>query len=186
MVLKLENISSTVDVATYTKGTSPYQKFASKYDVEIRNVMTTRESEPLNRTTTRTTDNKNSRIGKRTVTFSSKIDVFEITRPTIVEKLDMHMSRADQQAILREISSTIRKIAFDNQFEGVYNDEHNNKLLDELCLKRIVDQQGPERINRIKSALCVILRRQQQHRLSNSSEKETLSSASSPSSCSPR
>lgn len=174
MVLKLENISSTVDVATYRKGTSPYHKRASKYEVEIRNVMMTRESELLNRTSTRTTDNKNSRNGKRTVTFSSKIDVFEVERPTIVEKLDMHMSKADQQAILREISSTIRQLAFENQFQGVYDDERNNALLEELCLKRIIDQQGPERINRIKSALCVILRRQKQHRLSNSSEKETL------------
>mmetsp|Transcript_9535 Transcript_9535/g.28445 ORF Transcript_9535/g.28445 Transcript_9535/m.28445 type:complete len:220 (+) Transcript_9535:313-972(+) len=111
---------------------------------------------------------------KSTVTFSLKDDVFEISQPTIEEKKYMHMSREDQHTILLEISDALRRFASyeQEQDEGLCAfDQYENDIM-ELGLERIVEQQSSDRIQRVKSAICVILQHQRQSQLRHPSKKQ--------------
>eukprot|EP00536_Pseudo-nitzschia_multiseries_P002602 jgi/Psemu1/301459/fgenesh1_kg.35_\ len=116
------------------------------------------------------------KVRKPTVTFSSEIDVFEISRPTVEEKKYMHMTREDQKLIILEISDALRRFASYEQQQQQQGhcscDEHENDLK-ELGLERIVEQQCSDRIDRVKSAICVILQHQRHSQQSrNASEKQ--------------
>ena len=158
MVSKPQLQSSTVAVDSCLKGASSFQELATKYDVGVLNsksaneVLTARAA-----VTTQKNDDKNKRL---CVTFSAKTDVFEISRPTQEEKIEMHMSKEDQKLIIREISTAMRRFDLDESYIG------------DLGLEKIIEQQDLERTKRIKSAICVILQRQRQSRIFDASKDQ--------------
>ncbi|VEU41080.1 unnamed protein product [Pseudo-nitzschia multistriata] len=115
-------------------------------------------------------------IRKPTVTFSSKNDVFEIPRPTNEEKKYMHMSSEDQRKTIVEIADALRRLESYERKQNeasYYADEtqHDDKMIEELGLERIVEQQRSDRLDRVKSAIFVILQRQRQSKILQSSKK---------------
>lgn len=120
------------------------------------------------------TSNNNTR--ESTVTFSSKNDVFEISRPTKKENQNMHMSKEDQKTILLEVSDGLRRFELyeQQQKEDLHTDYQYDKSIEELGLERIVEQQNSERLKRVKSAICVILKRQRQSQLFKSFKKQQM------------
>lgn len=173
-------------VANYLKRASSCEDSATQEREELHNSKKTRESELLDPTTTTTTrlsanSSNSNNTRKPTVTFSSTNDVFEISRPTREEKKYMHMSQGDQHQILLEISEALRREQ--QQQEAFYSytgdhhhcDNNNNNTIEELCLERIVEQQSSDRLERVKSGVCVILQRQrtQSQRFESSSSTNT-------------
>jgi len=172
MVSKPEIQSSTMAVVNYLKRASSFEGCAPKYEMEVHNSKKAREVDTENRSPR--PPKNNNRNGKLTVTFSSKNDVFEISRRTKEEKNDMHMSKEEQQLILREISNAMRRFYCDEpqQQLGVHDDDCNNKCIEDLGLERLVEQQKSERIERVKSAIYVILQCQWQTKIFNSSKNQ--------------
>lgn len=182
MVLKPEIQSSTMAAVNYLKrASSSFDEHVTSYEAEVHNSKKAREFKPtVMAITSRTPNNNNNynnnhRKEKLIVTFSSKDDIFEITRPTKEEKNDMHMSKEDQRLILREISNAIRRFDRDEpqRDDNIHDDDSNNKCIEDLGLERIVEQQDSGRMKRVKSAICVILQRQRQSKLFQASENPT-------------
>lgn len=155
------------------RASSSFDERATKYESGVHNSKKAREVKITSVPTTRTPKN-NNRKEKLIVTFSSKDDIFEITRYTKEEKNEMHMSKEDQRLILREISNAIRRFDCDmpQQHESIHDDDSNNKCIEDLGLERIVEQQDSGRMKRVKSAICVILQRQRQSKLFKSSKNQ--------------
>jgi len=107
----------------------------------------------------------NERKEKLRVRFSSENEVFEITRPTREEKHDMHMSKEDQKLIIRKISNAIHNLRKDDMYSRNSGDDSDNQFIQDLGIQRILQQQEAARIDRVKSAIFVILQRQRQARL---------------------
>lgn len=174
-------------VANYLKRASSCEDSATQEREELHNSKKTRESELLDPTTTTTTrlsanSSNSNNTRKPTVTFSSTNDVFEISRPTREEKKYMHMSQGDQHQILLEISEALRREQQQQEAFYSYTGDHhhcdnnnNNNTIEELCLERIVEQQSSDRLERVKSGVCVILQRQrtQSQRFESSSSTNT-------------
>jgi len=162
MVSKPEIQFSTMAVVEYLKRDSSFDdEYATKFKVNVHNSKKTRIIDNVSALTRRAKQSKTNR--KRTVTFSSKSDVFEIARRTREEKKDMHMSPEDQRLIIRDISIVVSRFKRDEQ------------LIEDLGLDRIVEQQDPKRMERVKSAIFAILQRQRQSKLFPSSKKSTQS-----------
>jgi len=150
--------SSTVAVVDYLKRDSSFEQSAPEYETEVHNSKKARVAETADARTG--ASKNNTRNEKLNVTFSSSNDVFEITRRTDEEKNDMHMSKEDQRFIIRGIVNDIRRFDCDEQ------------LIEERGLERLVEQQASERIERVKSAICVILQRQRQSKLFYTTKKQ--------------
>lgn len=157
MVSKPEIQSSTIAVVEYLKRDSSFEECATKSKVEVYNMNGLTEIQRLNNSTNK----PKIRNRRLTVTFSVKNDVFEIARRNSEEKNDMHMSPEDQRLIIREITKAMR------QFEC---DEESFK---DLGINRLVEQQDPKRIARVRSAILAVLQRQRQSKLFPSSNKMT-------------
>ncbi len=145
----LKRSSSFDDCVTMTEDGIHYTKKAREANVDVS------AASPKN----------NERKEKLSVRFSSENEVFEITRPTQEEKLDMHMSKEDQKLIIQEISDAIHNVHKDNMYSQNLADDSDNKFIQELGIQRILQQQEAARIDRVKSAIFVILQRQRQAKL---------------------
>lgn len=166
----LKRASSCEDSSTYKE--SEEEVHNNKKAREVERVVPQRASRR-----TRTSTNKN----KLTVTFSTKNDVFEISRLNQREKNDVHMSKEDQNLILREILDAMR--SFDSSSEQqqqqgmIYGNvdcrNDNDYDIKELGLERILEQQNSDRLERVKSAICVILQRQRQSQLQLQSQSQS-------------
>ena len=88
----------------------------------------------------------------------------------------MHMSKEDQKTILLEVSDGLRRFELyeQQQKEDLHTDYQYDKSIEELGLERIVEQQNSERLKRVKSAICVILKRQRQSQLFKSFKKQQM------------
>merc|ERR1712207_23498 len=146
-------------VVEYLKRDSASEGYATKSKDELNN---TKKSRGIDYSEISTIKQKKTKRNRHlSVTFSSKNDVFEIARRTSEEKNDMHMSPEDQRLIIREISNAMRRFKCDDQF------------ITDFGLDRIIEQQHPERILRVKSAILAVLQRQRQSKLFPSSKKAT-------------
>ena len=159
MVSRPEIHSSTMAVVEYLKRDSSFERCATKSKEEVHNI---KKFKGMHHSKTSTVEQENTKRNRQlTVTFSLKNDVFEIGRRTSEEKNDMHMSPEDQRLIIREISNAMRRFQCDDQFTADFG------------LDRIIEQQDPERILRVKSAILAVLQRQRQSKLFPSSKKAT-------------
>lgn len=152
------------------------ENVAKRSEMEVHCSKKARE-ETTDTTTTNRTQKKNKRNGKLGVTFSSKNEVFEITKPTKEERDDMHMSREDQKLIIREISKAIRRLDDDEaarQNGGFHDSDSDGKSIEDLGIERIVEQQDSERVQRVKSAIRVILQRQRQSKLFRHQQQQII------------
>ena len=155
MVSKTEAQSPTMAVGNYLKRSSSFESFQDCLPQNEAGINKTTRDDPEK------SPNTNQRKGKKRVRFSTeRNEIFEITRPTRAEKLDMHMSKEDQKLIIREISNAIRR--FDKEDRPQQND---HKFIQELGIERILQQQEAARIDRVKSGIGVILQRQRQAKL---------------------
>mmetsp|Transcript_28101 Transcript_28101/g.58383 ORF Transcript_28101/g.58383 Transcript_28101/m.58383 type:complete len:248 (+) Transcript_28101:164-907(+) len=177
-------------VANHLKRSSSCEDVVCTCEQDVHNNKKAREQNDESTTTATTTTTLG---GRAFVRFSSKNDVFEISRPTKEERNDMHMSSADQNLILREIIDGIRRLdSYHDQQQQQYphegigcdfamdwdygssnsrsssnnnnNTESNNTCIEDLGLERILEQQDADRIKRMRSAIFVILQRQKQSR----------------------
>jgi len=163
-----------MDTGNYSKRNSCFEESAATPEVEAHNSKKTEEETQSIPTIIRKNKNMDRKLS---VTFSTKNDIYEISRRTKEEKVDMHMSREDQKLIIQEMSNAMHRYYFEeqNQLKGVYVDDSNRKCIEDLGLERIIEQQDAGRIKRMKSAVYVILQRQRKSRLFDSCEKETKS-----------
>jgi len=157
MLTRPEIQPSAMTVVEYLVGDSSFEEFATKSKVDVHDMKKSRGVDHSNNSTIKQKNMKRNR--QLTVTFSLKNDVFEIARRTSEEKSDMHMSPEDQRLIIREISNAVRRVKCDDQF------------IADFGLNRIIEQQDPERLLRVRSAILAVLQRQRQSRLFPSSKK---------------
>lgn len=158
-------------VINYLKRASSSEDCAAskEEEAEKEEVHNNKKAREVETTTTNNSNRNNSNSNKLTVTFSSKNDeVFEIARRTKEEKSDMHMTREDQDLILRDIVEAMRRFNNNNNNDSDNHSDKNNDNNDndnynnikKLGLEGIMEQQDSDRIERVKSAVCVILKRQ--------------------------
>ena len=158
MLSEPEIQSSSMAVVEYFNRDSSFEECATKSKVEIDNTKAKGIDKPPI-STIKPEDRKRKK--KLSVTFSFKNDIFEIARHTSEEKNDMHMSQEDQRLIIREITNAMSRFKCDEQF------------IEDLGLDRIVEQQNPQRMVRVKSAILAVLQQQRQSKCFSSSKKET-------------
>ncbi len=158
MVSKRDIQSPTVAVGNHLKRSS-LDCVTITTEAGVHYIQPSREDENAG-----TTQNNNAKGKLRRVRFSSENEVFEITRPTRDEKIDMHMTKEDQKHIIREISDAIDRLGREDSKNGA-NDSDSNRYIEELGIERILQQQQSQRIERVRSAIFIILHRQRQAKL---------------------
>ena len=157
MVSKREMQSPTVPVGNHLKRSS-LDSVTITTEAGVHYIQPSREENAVS------AQNNTAKGKLRRVRFSSENEVFEITRPTRDEKIDMHMTREDQKLIIREISNAIHRLGREDSKNGA-NDSDSNQYIEELGIERILQQQQSQRIERVRSAIFIILQRQRQAKL---------------------
>mmetsp|Transcript_4361 Transcript_4361/g.9096 ORF Transcript_4361/g.9096 Transcript_4361/m.9096 type:complete len:213 (-) Transcript_4361:156-794(-) len=165
MVSKREMQSPTVPVGNHLKRSS-LDSVTITTEAGVHYIQPSREENAVS------AQNNTAKGKLRRVRFSSENEVFEITRPTRDEKIDMHMTREDQKLIIREISNAIHRLGREDSKNGA-NDSDSNQYIEELGIERILQQQQSQRIERVRSAIFIILQRQRQAKLFRKSKIET-------------
>jgi len=150
-------------VVNYLKRNSSFEDCESKEEITVHSSKKARELEISN---VRVATNK-KRTRKSIVRFASETKVFEITRPTKEEKKDMHMTKQDQTSIILEVTNALRRLQSNEQskLEGGFLHDERDRIIEEMGIERIVEQQNPDRIDRVKSAVSVVLQHQRQSKL---------------------
>lgn len=106
----------------------------------------------------------------KVVRFTSECEnvMYRYPRPTKEEKIDMYMSKDDYERIIMNVVEGIH-----NKQESNNDDNNNSEDTDtnngndnenELCIECILVQQNSDRIERVKSAISTILKRQKQQK----------------------
>ena len=110
---------------------------------------------------------KNNKV----VRFTSECEnvMYRYPRPTKEEKNDMYMSKDDYERIIMNVVKGIHKKQESNNDDNNNNSEdtdtnNNNDNENELCIECILVQQNSDRIERVKSAISTILKRQKQQK----------------------
>lgn len=158
MLPRPEIQSSTMTVVEYLKRDSSFEECATKSKLDDHNMKSIGVDHSNDSSIEEEITKRNRQL---TVTFSLQNDVFEIARRTSEEKSDMHMSAEEQRLIIRDISIAMRRVKGDDQF------------IADFGLNRLIEQQDPERLLRVKSAIIAVLQQQRQTKLFPSSRKGT-------------
>lgn len=171
MVLKPESRSGSMVVVNYLKRNSSFEDCDSKEEIPVHSSKKARELKASDVIVVR---NK-KRTRKSIVRFASETEVFEITRPTKEEKKDMHMSKQDQTSIILEVTETLRRLQCNQQSqpEGPFLHDERDRIIEEMGIERIVEQQNPDRIDRVKSAVSVVLQHQHRSKFFNAQENQS-------------
>ncbi|MGK3756355.1 MAG: hypothetical protein ACI8RD_008666 [Bacillariaceae sp.] len=107
---------------------------------------------------------------KKVVRFTSECEnvVYGYPRPTKDEKIDMYMSKDDYKNIIMTVvegmnnnNNSNNKKQESNNSEDTDTDTDNDN---ELCIECILVQQNSDRIERVKSAISIILQRQKEQK----------------------
>lgn len=169
MVKKLEVQSPTVDVGNYLKRSSSFDDRTIEAEVDIHSSKKAREETSevpiISQEQNKEKKKSNKRKGNSRVRFSSKNEVFEIAARTREEKLEMHMTKEDQRLIIQEVTEAIHRFDSDNLEPEIGGEDSENTAIAELGIERILQQQEPSRMNRVRCAKSVILERQRQAKL---------------------
>ncbi|OEU16124.1 hypothetical protein FRACYDRAFT_238710 [Fragilariopsis cylindrus CCMP1102] len=109
---------------------------------------------------------KKAKNNNKVVRFTSECEnvMYRYPRPTKEEKLDMYMSKDDYERIIMNVVKGIHKKQESNNDDNNNNSEdtdtnNNNDNENELCIECILVQQNSDRIERVKSAISTILKR---------------------------
>ena len=96
--------------------------------------------------------------------------MYRYPRPTKEEKIDMYMSKDDYERIIMNVVKGIHKKQESNNDDNNNsedtdtNNNNDNENENELCIECILVQQNSDRIERVKSAVSTILKRQKQQK----------------------